>query len=299
MGGVRGRRRSHPATATRRLRFSMSERRKRPLRRLHRPDPRADVRDEFAFHLEERIEALLAQGMSADAAREAALRQFGDIERATADIIQIDTRHARVRRWREWWTSIGQDVAYALRAMCRSPGFTVAAVAVIALGIGANTTVFSLLNALLLQPLDAVRPNELVRVYTSEAHAPRNDMDRLGASSYADYVDFRQSRALTDLAAYLPVSGRADIDGVYTRVEGRAVSNNFFSLLGRPFFIGSWNPASAVGAHEVVVSHRFWTNALGADPAAIGRPLLLNRQHPVVIAAVTSPSFRGIEPADV
>src|SRR4026208_1607269 len=96
---------------------------------------------------------------------------------------------ARRAEWRERLGSVVRDFGYALRGMRRSPGFALAAVATIALGIGANTVVFSLLNALLLQPLDAARPDELVRVYTSEGHTLRTEADRFGGSSYADYLD--------------------------------------------------------------------------------------------------------------
>ena len=278
----------------------MTEPRWRRLLRLHGPDPRADVDDEFAFHLEERIEALMAKGMSEAAAREVALRRFGDLERAAAVCTAIGSRRAREARWREWWSSISRDFAYAVRAMRRSPGFALAAVTTIALGIGANTAVFSVLNAVLLQPLDAARPDELVRVYTSEGHAPRHDMDRFGASSYADYVDLRQSRELADLAAFMPLGASVRVGDVVSRVEARVVSDSYFSLIGRPLFIGSWTPdGGASRAQEVVVSHRFWATTLGADPSAIGRSLLLNHQHAVVIAGVTSPRFKGIEPTDV
>ncbi|HEY9519584.1 MAG TPA: permease prefix domain 1-containing protein, partial [Gemmatimonadales bacterium] len=121
--------------------------------RLHGPDPRADIRDEFAFHLEERIEALMAKGMTEASAREEALRRFGDLSRAESTCYDIGARRARRVRWRERLESVGQDVVYAIKAMGRAPGFTLAVVATIALGIGANTAVFSLLNALLFQPL--------------------------------------------------------------------------------------------------------------------------------------------------
>ncbi len=203
------------------------------------------------------------------------------------------------RRWSERLRSVQADVAYALRAMRRAPGFTVAVVATIALGVGANTAVFSLLHALLLQPLDAARPDELVRVYTSEGHALQRDRDRFGASSYADYTDLRRSPALAGLAAHMPVAAAVRLNDAVVRVEGRVVSEDFFAVLGRPLLRGGWHAdAGAAGALEVVVSHGFWRHRLGADPAVLGRTLDVNGRS-ARIAGVTAPGFRGIDLSDV
>lgn len=115
----------------------------------------------------------MAKGMSEADARDLALRQFGDLGQAAATCSDIGSRRASRLRWRERLESVAQDIVYAVKAMRRSPGFTLAAVSTIALGIGANTAVFSLLNALLFQPLDANNPRELVRVYTSQGRDPR------------------------------------------------------------------------------------------------------------------------------
>ena len=127
--------------------------------------------------------------MSEEAAREAAVRRFGDVERAAAVCTGTDGRRARGALARV--LDIDQDLTCVVRAMRRSPGFTLAAIATLTLGCEANTAVFSLLNALFVHPLDATRADELVRVYTSQAHAPRHDMDRFGASSYAARVEAR------------------------------------------------------------------------------------------------------------
>jgi predicted permease len=263
--------------------------------RLHGPDPRADVEEEFAFHLEERTEALMARGLSEKAARVEALRQFGDIGRATAACAGIGNRRVRRVQWRERLESVWQDVTYAVLAMGRAPGFTLAVVSTIALGIGANTAVFSLLNALLLQPLDAANPGELVRIYTSQSHAPRNEMDRLGASSYADYVDLTQSKALAGLVAFAPMGATVQLGTELSRLPARFISENYFSVLGRPLYRGGWHDASS---SDVIVSYRFWQTALGGDSSVIGRPLIVN-DRALRIVGVTSASFKGIEPANV
>lgn len=265
-------------------------------RRVHGVDAHADVEDEFAFHLEQRIEALVARGLSERDARAEALLRFGDLAAAAAECTAIGDRRARRVRLRERLESVVQDIAYAVRAMRRAPAFTVAAVMTIALGIGANTAVFSLLNVLLLQPLDAERPAELVRIYTSEGHAPRDERDLLGGSSYADYVDLRRAGALADLASYLPLSASVRIgadDGM--RYEARAVSANLFALLGRQPLRGGWRDD---GEAAVIVSHGFWLSALGGDERAIGRSIVVNGKS-MRVAGVLAPSFRWIEPAHV
>ena len=267
--------------------------------RLYGPDPRADIRDEFAFHLEQRIEALMAKGMTEANAREEALRRFGNLSRAESTCYHIGARRVRRVRWRERLESVGQDLVYALKSMGRAPGFTLAVVSTIALGIGANTAVFSLLNALLFQPLDAAEPDQLVRVYTSEGHALRDPSDRFGASSYADYADLRASPAFAGLAAYMPLSAAVQRGGSVSRIEARVVSENYFRVLGRPPLRGGWSTAEGIaGGPEVILSHRFWSAVLGADPAVLGSTLTLNGRS-IRVAGVTSPDFKGVEPGRV
>ena len=279
----------------------MSEPRWRRALRMHGPDPRADVDDEFAHHIDERTEALMAKGMTERAARERALQQFGDLERAADTCTDIGSRRVRRGRWSERFESVWQDLVYALRGMRRSSGFTVAAVSTIALGIGANAAVFSLLNVLLLQPLDAAKPDELVRIYTSEGHGIRTDRDRLGASSYADYLDLRQSRALAGLAAHMPLGAAVQLsaDAPASRAQARVVSENYFAVLGRPLLLGGWtSDDDAAGFPQAIVSHRFWERTLGGDSSVLGREIIVNRLR-VRVAGVTAASFKGIEPSTV
>ncbi|MGH7468904.1 MAG: ADOP family duplicated permease [Longimicrobiales bacterium] len=267
-------------------------------RRVHGPDPEAEVQDEFAFHLEERTAELMAAGLSEAAAREQALRHFGDLSGAAAICLEIGSRRVRRVRWRERLESVAQDLVYAFKAMRRSPGYTLAAVATIALGIGANTAVFSLLNALLLQPLDATNPGELVRIYTSEGHELRHDRDRFGGSSYADYVDLRQSGTLAGLTAVTPLAAYVRLNDATSHFEARIVSENYFTVIDRPLWRGSWRPAESPSEREVIVSHRFWRTTLGADPSVLGRVLVVNGQN-FRVAGVTSANFKGIELSNV
>ncbi len=121
-----------------------------------------------------------------------------------------------------------QDLRFALRTLWRSPVFTAVAVLTLAIGIGANTTIFAFINTLLLRPPAHVRERErLVGVYTSDFSGPR-----YGTSSYADYIDFRQAGALSDLMAYTPRPLSLSVNGETSRVWGEEVTGNYFSVLG-------------------------------------------------------------------
>jgi predicted permease len=197
--------------------------------------------------------------------------------------------------------SFAHDLAYAIKTLRRAPGFTLIAVATIALGISTNAAVFSLLNALFLQSLDAANPGELVRIYTSQSHPPRHDGDRFGSSSYADYVDLRHSTALAGVAAVTPVSAVVQLNGTASPFPARIVSEDYFAVLNRPLLLGGWHPDDGSPGStelEVIVSHSFWSSTLGRDLSVIGRPLVVNGRS-VRVAGVTSPSFKGVEPARV
>ena len=263
--------------------------------RLRGADPRADVRDEFAFHLEERTEALMAAGLPEAEARARARERFGDVVRATETCAGIAARRVRRVHWLETLESIAQDFRHAAQGIRRAPGFALTAVLTIALGIGGNTAVFSVLNALLFQPLDAQAPHELVRVYTSEGRELRTDSDRYGGSSYADYTDLARSRQLAGLAASMPIGTTIELGNRSVRPEARVVSENYFDVIGRPPLLGGWRGGSdANRGIEAIVSHEFWKRRLGGDSTIVGRSLRVNERL-VVIAGVTAPAFRGIE----
>jgi predicted permease len=269
--------------------------------RLHGRDPRRDVDDEFAFHLGERVEELVARGVPPAAARAEALARFGDLAGARAAAAALGARRARRERWRAARESLAQDTRYALRAVRRAPRFAVTAVLTAALGIGANTVVFAVLHALLLRPLPVARPHELVRVYTSEARAgaSTSSADALGGTSYPDYLDLRRAPALAALAAYMPVAANLRQGAADRRVEGRLVSGNFFATLGVRAALGRvLAPGDAGDEPAVVLDHRFWRTALGGDSAVVGRALLLNGRS-VTVVGVAPPEFVGVELAAV
>ena len=194
-------------------------------------------------------------------------------------------------------SSIIQDFRYGLRAFARSPGFTAVAVAALAVGIGANATIFSFVNALLLRPLVGVAaPERLVAVYTSDYSG-----GPYGASSFPDYADFAaQCDAFEGLAAFQEATANlsAPGDDAPERARGLYVTGNFFEVLGVPAAAGrlfSQQDDAAPGANpSVVLSHALWRARFGGDPAIVGRALSLDGR-PYTVAGVAAESFKGVQ----
>lgn len=184
------------------------------------------------------------------------------------------------------------DVRLALRSIGKAPGFAIAAVVTLALGIGANTAVFSVVNAILLRPMPHVEdPAQLVRVYTSDFSGPL-----YGSSSYPDYVDFRdRTSTLSAVAAFAGQALQLSGDGVAEIVPGQAVSGNYFSMLGvRPVVGRALVPDDDMPGRPLVamVSHALWQRSFGGDRAALGHTMQVNGQ-PITIVGVAPPGFTG------
>jgi predicted permease len=254
----------------------------------------AELHAELAFHLEQQTAEYVAAGMSPDAARHAAMRSLGPLSR-----IEEECRDMRRTRWLE---TFFQDLRYALRSLRRSPAFTFVAALSLALGIGANTAIFSLLDALLLRALPVRAPERLVAV---------GDPSRTGGTSEgslrADLFSLPMYRELRDKNAVfsgLYASGRtgrlavgADRSaGKAETARGRLVSGNFFSVLGVSAFRGRTFTAeddrSPGAAPWVVISYDYWRRRFAADPGAVGRAITLNG-YPFTIIGVTPPEFFG------
>jgi predicted permease len=187
-----------------------------------------------------------------------------------------------------------QDLRYALRALAQRPGFTLAAVLTLGLGIGANAGVFTVVNALFLKPPARVaRPDELVTVYTSDFSGPR-----YSASSWVDYLDFRHgsSDVLQDLACYSPRPFNLSSQGNTRRTFGEEVSGNYFAVLGvQPaagrFFLPD-DAHDAARQQEMVLGFGLWQRAFGGDPGIVGRAIRLNG-HPFTVVGVAPAGFEG------
>lgn len=189
-----------------------------------------------------------------------------------------------------------RDIRYALRGLRRSPGFTAVAVATLALGIGVNATIFSMVSAVLFRPLPVERPGELVNIYGHQV-----DVQDHGSVSYPDYLDYRaQSQTLEGVAAHANFFASLSIEGSSELVVGEAVSDNYFQLLGvRPRLGRPFVPeeTAAPGAGPVaVLSHTFWQTRFGGDPTILGETFRMNGQVYTVVG-VAPERFGGMFPA--
>jgi len=188
--------------------------------------------------------------------------------------------------------SLWNDVRYGGRLLVNQPGFTAVAVLSLALGIGANTTIFSVLNALLFQPLPIRNVENVVFVYTSDFSGPP-----YGSSSYPDYVDFRdQTDVFADLVAASPTPLTLTATGVSEQAIGGMVTGNYFSFVGLEPALGRAFLAEedrTPGTHPVVVlSHAYWQRRFGSDRGILGQTLQLNGQ-PFTVIGVGPERFSG------
>lgn len=189
--------------------------------------------------------------------------------------------------------SLLQDIRYGLRMIVKAPGFTVLAMLALALGVCANTTIFSLINGLVLRPLTGIKdPEQVVAVYTSDYSS-----GLYGSTSYPDYIDFRnQADAFESLAAYAQTVLNATGDTAAERVRGVVVTGNYFEVLGVNAQLGRTLQASdeqTASEQPVMISDGLWRRRFNANPSVVGQTLRLNGK-PYTIAGVTHPEFRGL-----
>ena len=185
-----------------------------------------------------------------------------------------------------------KDIRYSVRSLLSRPGFTAIAVITLAVGIGANTAIFSIVNAMLFRPRPVVQPERLVELYVGDASNPYQN------GAYQDFVTFRdQHEILSGLAAYhieqFKLGGTEEVEQVWAE----AVSGNYFELLGVNASLGrTFLPEEdqTPGTHPVaVISHGLWQRRFGSNPAVIGQPITLNHQSLTVIG-IAPPQYTGM-----
>jgi macrolide transport system ATP-binding/permease protein len=186
-----------------------------------------------------------------------------------------------------------QDVLYSFGMMIRSPGFVAVAVISLALGIGANTMIFSLVNALLLKPLSVDKPDQLTRIFRVDEYSPYHSL------SYPDYLDYLdRQQAFSGIAAGQRMMMSLNIDGRPEVMLGAVVSANFFSVLGVQLSSGRvFAPAEdrSIGAHPVaIISYSLWRRRFNADPALLGKSIKLNG-YGFTIVGIAAKGVTGID----
>jgi predicted permease len=191
--------------------------------------------------------------------------------------------------------SLLADIRFALRWLRKSPGFTLVAVASLAIGIGFNTALFALVDALLFKPLPVAAPEQLVDVFTSDS----TGRSAYSTSSYPDYLDLRaQNEVFDGLVGYSPMLAALNLDNRSRLAMGEIVTGNYFQVFGVHAALGRTilpEDDTATAPRVAMVSHRYWTRELGSAPDAIGRAIRI-RGSAYTIVGVAPAGFSGMVP---
>jgi predicted permease len=259
------------------------------------PTREAEIVEELAQHLEDRYEELQAGGAMPEEARHAALAELSERGLLAQELRRVEDPATPERvvpgaGRKNLMADLWQDLRYAVRRLRDNPGFTAVAVLTLALGIGANTAIFSLVDAVLLKLLPVRDPEQLVIF----AHAGKGAPTR--GSNYPLYEFLRdRNQSLAGLFAFWPIDLKVRTDAGTRSVAGQFVTANYFSVLGVNAAIGRIS-ATREGADAAiaVISHRFWQRNFGTDPGVVGKTLVVNGT-PLTIIGVTPPDFLGLE----
>src|SRR5216684_3202600 len=249
-----------------------------------------ELTNELRFHLEKLIEEKVAKGITPEEARSAALRDLGGLEQIKEDCRDM----RRVNLVQDLW----QDLRYTARILRKSPAFTAVAVLTLAPSIGANTAIFSVVNAVLLRPLPFRNPDRLVMVWEDLSFMgfPQN------TPAPANFVDWKsRNHVFEDMAAMHGDLMNLTGDGQPEEVEVKLVTANFFPLLGiRPIVGRAFRPEEdRPGAANVVLLNRgLWVRRYGANPHVIGKTILMNGEKYTVLG-VLPPGFDFPDRVDV
>jgi predicted permease len=257
--------------------------------RFWRTDVKADVEDEFAFHIGERVDDLIAAGVDPHAAREEALARFGDLEQVKNACQSIAQDQESQMRRSELLGIVRQDAVYALRMMRGSAAFTIAVVFTLAIGIGATTAIFSVVNAVLLRPLPYADPERMAMVF----ERVNGGRGRASPGHFHDWSGL--SNVFQATAAF---SGRTYTltDGEPMRVFGARVTPGFFQTGYMPPYLGRYFTPGEDEAHVVVLTYGLWRTRFAGDPAIVGKTITLNAEKYVVVGV--TPAAYSLTPQD-
>jgi predicted permease len=254
---------------------------------IHRRRLERDLQEELEFHLAARAERNLDRGMDENQAVRSARRNFGNVTLWKETCREMWTFY--------WMETLWQDLRYGLRTLRKSPGFTSVAVLTLALGIGANAAIFSVVNAVLLRSLPYRDPERLVELI---GNVKRARVERRG-TSMADYIDWRdQSRSFEAMALYAGENVTLTGADEPERMAAEYVGQAYFSILGIDAAVGrTFRPEEDQVPQRnpvVILGDGLWKRRFGADRGVIGRAVQLNGE-PYTIVGVMPPSFRGVE----
>jgi hypothetical protein len=248
---------------------------------------------ELRFHIESHVQDYIAEGMMPDEAARRVKQEFGALELAKDE--------CRDEKPAAWFDGMARDVRYALRSLRKSPGFTAAAITTLALGIGANTAIFQLIDAVRLRTLPVPNPQSLVTVQLADRTGWRGGQNgAFPALTNPQWERLRDTQpgAFSGLLAWSENVFGLDANNPAHTAMGLFVSGSFFHvlgvhpLMGRVFSAGE--DKRGCGVSGAVISYAFWQREFGGNPAVIGKTLTLNYQ-PVEIIGVTPAAFTGLD----
>lgn len=238
-----------------------------------------DVRLELALHLELETRQRIEQGMAPAEAARAARATLGSVALIREDV-------SAVWRWRRL-DALAQSLAHMLRSLRRTPGFSLVAIGVLALGVGLNTAIFSVVYGVLVRPLPYPDPDSIVVIHMRDPRTGR----ATNGFSWADLGDWTErSRSFEALALSQRDLAALDGDAGYEPFDGWTVSGAFFEIFGNPLLVG--RGIADPRLPEAVISHRLWQARFGANPAAVGSPIVVNGDQ-YTIVGVLRPGFRA------
>ncbi|MGH7474926.1 MAG: ADOP family duplicated permease [Longimicrobiales bacterium] len=257
--------------------------------RLLGPDPKSDAADEITFHIDMRVREYMAQGMDEPSARAAALKRFGEVVEIRQELERLGVSAQRRERRRSWMAELAQDARYAGRMIARAPALSVVAVLTLALGVGATSSIFTVVDGVLLRPLPYPAPERLVRVWETSPQGDATNVVSSGnvvdwstrATSFVELGAHRWPYAVTMTGPVEPVRVlRGDLTPSALRALGAS------PLLGRVFT----DEDARAGGRVALLSYRLWRDGFGSDPGVLGRMVRLNEVAYTVIG-VMRPEF--------
>jgi putative ABC transport system permease protein len=251
---------------------------------------RRDVDDELAFHLEMRCEELERQGLDPDSARARAEQEFGSVSASATSLTMMDRQMEQRRRFTQYVAELRQDAGIGLRLLARAPGFAAVAILTLALGIGANTAIYSVVDAVLLRPLPYPEPDRLMLV--SET-LPDGQVNSVSGGAYLDWRGYQRSFDALVLTGRVTMNLRGD--GPPERLTGMEVSHELLDvlrlppLLGRGFLPEEDRPGGA--SNVVLLTEELWRSHFGGDPSIVGRTIVLDEVPRVVIGVLPTAAW--------
>src|SRR5688572_25250546 len=251
-----------------------------------------DVEEELASHVALRASDLEAEGLSEAQAREEALRRFGDVARYRQETVLIDESMWKEQRRMEILDAVRRETRHAARSLWRAPAFTLVAVLTLGLGIGGPTSIYTLVDSIVLRPLPYPAAERFVRVRHGVPGVQEGQYWGNSVASYFYYLD--NNRSFETYGAYMGGSANLSGDGEAERVEATFVTSSLLPALGARAVRGRLFTEADGGESEetiAVLSHELWQTRYGGDPSIVGRSVLMN-SAPVTVIGIMSPGVR-------